>query len=247
MISPRSAAPAASVKSVSGRTVGENRRIDSAEPFTATGATTAHTRAPSARRASTIGVVRSTRRPIGARIRSITCSTVVPVSRPFASRRPCRSIHIASPLTSTSSMSGSDTSVSRTPRPAIRGVRRVAQDSTFVAGCERSDPADRAVDQLGQVARAIVDRATHRIDEIGGVGHAATRARDLWRERGRRPPSSRPASIERLTRGSQSTVATIGARVDVSMSRRPSGWPGSSTNTTPVGCPGMRPARRSAR
>ena len=123
MSSPHSSAPTSSVNEESGRIVDANRRIDRLVPSTATGGTTAHTRAPLARRASTIGVVRSRRRPIGARIRSMSCSIGWPSRTPARSSTPDRSIHISRPrLTSTSSIVGSATSASRSPSPLSRAT-----------------------------------------------------------------------------------------------------------------------------
>ena len=120
--------------------------------------------------------------------------------------------------------------------PGHLGKRRVSRASRALgAGRQWSESPNGAVDQLGEVAGLLADRCAHGIDEVGGHGHAATRAMARWNDRGSRPPSRSPVSTERLTRTSQSTVATIGARIEVSMSRGRSAWPGSSTSTTPVG------------
>ena len=98
------------------------RRIVRHGPSIATGGTTAFTREPSGRRASTSGRDRSTRKPSGATTRSMRCATV-----PSSSRRsvresmPSRSIHTpVDAFTMTSVIVGSASSDSRGPSPAVR-------------------------------------------------------------------------------------------------------------------------------
>lgn len=82
--SPRTCATVGDANASSRSGVGWKRRSDRHVPPSEIGGTTAHTLVPSARRASTIGVVRSRRRPNGARIRSIT------TARSDAGISPCR-------------------------------------------------------------------------------------------------------------------------------------------------------------
>ena len=64
-----------------------NRRIVRHGPSTATGSITAHTRDPSGRRASTVGFVRSIRRPIGRRMCSMAVVTAGAAHRRDAHQR----------------------------------------------------------------------------------------------------------------------------------------------------------------
>ncbi len=63
-----------------------NRRIATHGPSTANGGTTTCTRDPSAKRASTTGLAGSTRRPVGARIRSTNRSIAARSRISFGSR-----------------------------------------------------------------------------------------------------------------------------------------------------------------
>ena len=122
------ATPTSSVNDSSGRIRRRNRRIDSAGPSTATGGSTAQTLAPSASRASTIGEVRSTRRPSGASTRSISRSTRSVPSEPTYCNAPSRSIQISLPeLTRTSSMPSSRTYASSSPSPRRWAIARSAR------------------------------------------------------------------------------------------------------------------------
>ena len=87
----------------------------------ASGGMTALTRDPSGRRASTIGLASSTRRPSGARMRSITCRRWASSWKRASTgaMRPARSTNTRSgPQTITSVTAGSRSSGSSGPRPS---------------------------------------------------------------------------------------------------------------------------------
>ncbi len=138
----------------SGRTA-VNRRTDSAGPSTASGGMITLTREPSASRASAIGLSSSTRRPTGARMRSIASRSCLlgleadigRLDRPRRARRNTASW----PLTITSSTSGSASNSSSGPRPTVsRRIRlatcsRRASDSTLAASSTSSrTPSSRS-------------------------------------------------------------------------------------------------------
>src|SRR4051794_9860228 len=108
------------------------RRMVRTAPSSASGGITTFTREPSGRRASHSGSASSTRRPSGARMRSIAWrSSPSEANRTsVASSRPWRSTHAgAVPHTSTSSTSGSASSGSSGPRPNERSAMRATSAS----------------------------------------------------------------------------------------------------------------------
>ena len=102
-----------------------NRRMDMAGPSSASGGMMAFTRDPSARRASTMGLVSSTRRPIRPTMRSMICRRWA-LSRNVTSDRsslPLRSQKMRSHrLTRMSLIVGSLSSVSSGPRPNVSSI-----------------------------------------------------------------------------------------------------------------------------
>ena len=121
-----------------------NRRIDISGPSTASGGMMAFTREPSARRASTIGELSSTRRPIRLTIRSMTrsrwaSSWNVAVTRSSTPRRSTNTFRYV--LTRMSLIVGSRSSGSRGPRPntsSRTSANRVSR-SARLSGVDSSD------------------------------------------------------------------------------------------------------------
>lgn len=120
-----------STNSSSDRARSANRRIESVGPVTATGSITAQTRAPSGRRASTIGDVRSSRRPRGPSTRSMIRRVVDSSIAATCSTCPHRSAHTEPLPTRISSTVGSASSGSGRSRPSSRAV-------TASVSCRRS-------------------------------------------------------------------------------------------------------------
>ncbi len=133
-----------------------NRRIVSSGPSTASGGSTAFTRLPSGRRASTIGLDSSTRRPTAPTIRSITSRrwALVPELRPLAHQPPAAL--------------GVDR---RTAVHDHLGDRRVAQQAVQRPVPERV--VDHARDQAIDVAR----RQRHPVDARSARAAAGRRDR----------------------------------------------------------------------
>ena len=121
-----SAATAGAANASSAIRATPKRRIVRHGPSTATGRTITFTRDPSAKRASTIGLDRSTRSPSGATIRSMRWGTVASSSTSsVAFEPPWRSTHTAPPpLTITSVTVGSARNGSRGPSPLSRAKAR---------------------------------------------------------------------------------------------------------------------------
>ena len=140
-----SAATSGSANSARARRRTPNRRNVRQGPSTATGGITAHTREPSARRASTIGDSRSSRRPSGARIRSMRRGVTSASSRPARTMVPSRSIHTSPPLlTITSLTPGSARNRCRGPRPqtcAKAASASMAMSASVPSGNRRRAPA----------------------------------------------------------------------------------------------------------
>ena len=108
------------------------RRTVRIGPSSASGAMTTFTREPSGSRASHSGSASSTRRPSGARIRSIASrrSAADAKRTSVRSRRPARSTHTGpAPLTITSSTAGSRSSGSSGPSPNDRSATRATSAS----------------------------------------------------------------------------------------------------------------------
>ncbi len=113
-------------------------------PESDSGGITTFTREPSASRASQSGDASSTRRPSGARIRSIACISSASESKrtPVRSSRPRRSTYTSSgPFTITSSTAGSDSSGSSGPSPVASSSTRRQSASRSASG---SAPASRS-------------------------------------------------------------------------------------------------------
>ena len=172
----------------------------------AIGGITAHTREPSGNRASTIGAVRSSRRPRGARMRSMTTARSAVVIWPARRVTPCRSIQTSPPLfTSTSSTDSSVRRASSAPKPSRRATaartrrsvstpvasgamrRTWARTTVAVSPCSRS-----AAPQMAATRRSSSGRS--------GSAHAAPRSSRPM-QRGRRARNS-PASTARAIAGS---------------------------------------------
>ncbi len=172
----------------SGRT--EKRRTARQGPSTDTGATTAWTRDPSGRRASTTGLDRSTRRPRGVTIRSISSSTSDRLSRrPVATSAPCRSTHTdPSPFTSRSVTAGSPATPLSGPRSTGPGTASAAS----VMPPSRSTAADRAPARRPTRRGRPVPRRRPAAGSAGEEPEAAPRALHRRRRVGREEPWPAP-------------------------------------------------------
>ena len=221
------------------------------------GGTTAQTRVPSPRRASTIGVVRSRRRPSGARIRSITTARSAAAIDPRRSSSPARSTQISPPpLTRTSSTHASRISTSSGPRPSSRATAASTSRSRSTAQASGASAANVLTHRHfgaarlplgGQAQRGHESLVDVAADDVGRGTHAATRSvcSDLTMARGSRA-ASRPASTARAIAGSTVIRATTGAPTARATSAAVRLRPCSSTRTMPSGR-GSRQARDSDR
>ena len=187
------------------------------------------TRDPSGRRASTIGLASSTRRPSGDRMRSMTCSRCAEsANRAGAgSMRPHRSTNTASgPLTMTSVTSGSRRSGSSGPNPSVSSTTACTTARRSAAGMTRRSCIDELLDELPERAgvhaagleRGLTDRACAQVRHQPGVdrpvrAHPARTARTSTSIAGvserRRRPGHRPAPRSSASRSNlPSSVAT---------------------------------------
>ena len=137
-----SACTAGSQKSARSNGCARNLRMVTYGPSTASGGTAILTRLPSARRASTNGAVRSTRKPSGPSIRSmITCKVSPSTTTPVATIAPQRSIHTPpGPLIISSVVNPSASSGSSGPSPTRSRWTRSA--TTRICARERSGAID---------------------------------------------------------------------------------------------------------
>jgi len=120
------------VRSSSVHCLAENFRIVSAAPSNVSGGKTIFTREPSARRASQMGMLSSTRRPKGVTMRSITVlrSVSAAKARSVVSNFPRRSTMTGwQPVTMISETDGSFSSGSIGPRPSTSAMTRVTSCS----------------------------------------------------------------------------------------------------------------------
>ena len=206
---------------VEGEGVVRKRRSDRQVPPSEIGGTTAHTRVPSASRASTIGVVRSSRRPSGARIRSITMARsarwdLAPPREVAMTFDPDVAIGVHEHLVD-----------GRIAEQRVEGAEAVEPGDSrpdealgVLAAGQGSEPANVGADGVLGVARLVLRGAAQRRDETVvevAAGHHATRRGSLWMLRGSLP-ASRPRSAARAICGSYAIFATTGAFNDRAMS-----------------------------
>ena len=206
----RSATTGSGAKAERGTPPAAKRRMARQGPSTATGGITAWTREPSANRASTIGLLRSTRRPSGATIRSIRSAATPSARSSPRSSRPRRSTHTSRPaLTRISVTVGSSSNGSSGPRPwawasAAPTTRRrssagrsgASARTWRSAAAARSSPGSSSRRRWMSPTRVGLGGAVMPRPAAGGTGHGAAgwpggrrRRRGRWRAR-RRP---RPA------------------------------------------------------
>ena len=181
------------------------------------------------RRASTMGDDRSTRRPSGARTRSIRWSTLSASSVPTWWSVPRRSIQIERPaLTITSSTCRIAQVHVEFAEPAQPGERRVGEQLLIGRGAQRApDGAPRRSTSAGVVAGPVGDTPTDLSTPWRGRRGQVLARRTRWRcvmprpdgvrfemTRGGRVASS-PASTARATAGSKLTVRRPARRARV--------------------------------
>ena len=209
----------------SGRACRRKRRIDTAAPSTATGPMTAHTRDPSGSRASTIGLVRSRRRPKGASTRSSTTGIDDGGSGCAAWSSPARSTHTSPPaLTRISSTSRSAISASSPSSPASRATAAATSRDCCASSASGATARTWRRTTVSTSPGMSATRLAQRVDQLEVV-HAAFRS-SRWIRRGRRAARS-PASTARATAGSRAMRRRdrrVDRRLDVAGAKRPAGF-----------------------
>jgi hypothetical protein len=138
------------------------RRIVRHGPASDSGEITTFTRDPSGNRASQSGDASSTRRPSGARIRSIACrSSPSPANRTaVGSSRPPRSTYTWSgPFTITSSTAASDSSGSSGPNPRASSTTRSHSAARSASGNGAASRSTSSLTSASSAGPASPDRA----------------------------------------------------------------------------------------
>ena len=169
------------------------RRIERTGPSTASGGITTLTREPSASLASTIGLSSSTRRPSGARIRSIafrSCSSSA--NRVSAgSIRPRRSTKtVSAPLTITSSTAGSESRSSSGPRPTVSRRIPATTASRSASPSRAASRSTRARTSTSRPSEGPAPRAASALRRSISRERSAAASCSRWRSRdlNLRPP-----------------------------------------------------------